>query len=90
MAQLRRRWKSWVQRQARAAAAIAAGAPVVPGTTEALKSLREARATADKFGYPVMLKASAGGGGKGMRQVANESELRRHSKPRSQKRVGFW
>ena len=57
-------------------AAIAAGAPVVPGTTEALKSLDDARATAAKFGYPIMLKASAGGGGKGMRQVANEPELR--------------
>jgi len=57
-------------------AAIAAGAPVVPGTTEALKDLDDARATAAKFGYPIMLKASAGGGGKGMRQVANESDLR--------------
>ena len=57
-------------------AAIAAGAPVVPGTIEALKSLDDARATAATFGYPIMLKASAGGGGKGMRQVGNESELR--------------
>src|SRR5262245_40897862 len=57
-------------------AAIEAGAPVVPGTTEALTSFEQARATAARFGYPVMLKASAGGGGKGMRQVATESELR--------------
>ncbi|HEX7722706.1 MAG TPA: acetyl-CoA carboxylase biotin carboxylase subunit [Pyrinomonadaceae bacterium] len=57
-------------------AAIAAGAPVVPGTTEALKSLDDARAAAARFGYPIMLKASAGGGGKGMRQVANELDLR--------------
>ncbi len=57
-------------------AAIAAGAPVVPGTTEALKNHEEAREVAAKFGYPVMLKAAAGGGGKGMRQVASESELR--------------
>jgi acetyl-CoA carboxylase, biotin carboxylase subunit len=57
-------------------AAIAAGAPVVPGTTEALKSFAEARELAAKFGYPIMLKAAAGGGGKGMRQVADESELR--------------
>ena len=56
-------------------AAIAAGAPVVPGTTEALKDFSEARDTAAQFGYPVMLKAAAGGGGKGMRQVAAESEL---------------
>ncbi len=57
-------------------AAIAASAPVVPGTTEALNSFAEARELAAKFGYPIMLKAAAGGGGKGMRQVANETELR--------------
>ena len=57
-------------------AAIAAGAPVVPGTTEALKNLDEARELAAKFGYPIMLKAAAGGGGKGMRQVNDESDLR--------------
>jgi len=56
-------------------AAIAAGAPVVPGTTEALRSFAEAQQTAAQIGYPVMLKAAAGGGGKGMRQVASESEL---------------
>lgn len=56
-------------------AAIAAGAPVVPGTTEALKDWEEAREVAGRFGYPIMLKAAAGGGGKGMRQVAGESEL---------------
>src|SRR5205814_1957899 len=43
-------------------AAIAAGAPVVPGTIEALKSLDDARENAATFGYPIMLKASAGGG----------------------------
>jgi acetyl-CoA carboxylase biotin carboxylase subunit len=56
-------------------AAIDAGVPVVPGTTETLKSYEEARARALEFGYPVMLKAAAGGGGKGMRQVASEGEL---------------
>ncbi|MGZ5484137.1 MAG: acetyl-CoA carboxylase biotin carboxylase subunit [Pyrinomonadaceae bacterium] len=56
-------------------AAIKAGAPVVPGTTEALQNNEEAKQVAAKFGYPVMLKAAAGGGGKGMRQVAEESEL---------------
>jgi acetyl-CoA carboxylase biotin carboxylase subunit len=55
--------------------AIAAGVPVVPGTTDPLMSLDEAREVAASFGYPVMLKASAGGGGKGMRLVANEEEL---------------
>ena len=56
--------------------AIDAGVPVVPGTTEPLSSFEEARATAASFGYPVMLKASAGGGGKGMRLVGDDSELR--------------
>src|SRR5438876_979317 len=55
--------------------AIAAGVPVVPGTTEPLRSFDDACETAASFGYPVMLKASAGGGGKGMRLVASESEL---------------
>ncbi len=57
-------------------AAIKAGAPVVPGTTEALRSFEEAQEVANKFGYPIMLKAAAGGGGKGMRQVSAEAELR--------------
>ena len=57
-------------------AAIDAGTTVVPGTTEALRSYDEARELAAKFGYPIMLKAAAGGGGKGMRQVAAANELR--------------
>jgi acetyl-CoA carboxylase, biotin carboxylase subunit len=48
----------------------------VPGTTEPLSSLDEAREAAASFGYPVMLKAAAGGGGKGMRLVGSEEELR--------------
>ena len=56
--------------------AIAAGVPVVPGTTEPLKSYEQAAETAGSFGYPVMLKASAGGGGKGMRLVESEADLR--------------
>jgi len=56
--------------------AISANVPVVPGTTEPLKSFEEAREIAQKFGYPVMLKASAGGGGKGMRLVENEADLK--------------
>ncbi|HEY0323988.1 MAG TPA: acetyl-CoA carboxylase biotin carboxylase subunit [Pyrinomonadaceae bacterium] len=56
--------------------AMEAGAPVVPGTTEPLDSYEEARAVAARLGYPVMLKASAGGGGKGMRFVPSEDELR--------------
>ena len=55
--------------------AVAAGVPVVPGTTEALRDLPDARKTAEQFGYPVLLKAAAGGGGKGMRVVRSEAEL---------------
>ena len=56
--------------------AIDAGVPIVPGTTEPLRSFDEAKATAIEIGYPVMLKASAGGGGKGMRLVNEEAELK--------------
>ncbi|MEO6589349.1 MAG: biotin carboxylase N-terminal domain-containing protein, partial [Pyrinomonadaceae bacterium] len=56
--------------------AISANVPIVPGTTEPLKNYDEAREVADSFGYPVMLKASAGGGGKGMRLVENEGDLK--------------
>ncbi|MEO7822908.1 MAG: acetyl-CoA carboxylase biotin carboxylase subunit [Gemmatimonadaceae bacterium] len=55
--------------------AVKAGVPVVPGTTEALKDAKEAARVAEKFGYPVLLKAAAGGGGKGMRVVHTSSEL---------------
>jgi acetyl-CoA carboxylase biotin carboxylase subunit len=56
--------------------AVKANVPVVPGTTESLADAAEAKAIAERFGYPVLLKAAAGGGGKGMRVVraANEVE----------------
>ncbi len=57
-------------------AAVEAGVSIVPGTVEALVSFEEAQQTAEKFGYPVMLKAAAGGGGKGMRLVTDGAELR--------------
>ena len=57
-------------------AALEAGVPIVPGTVEALKSIAEAESTAEQFGYPVMLKAAAGGGGKGMRLVESSKEMR--------------
>jgi len=57
------------------ALAVAANVPVVPGTIEPLKDAVEARAVADRFGYPVLLKAAAGGGGKGMRLVRESSEM---------------
>ena len=55
--------------------AIAAGVPVVPGTKEAVRDAAEARGIAASLGYPVLVKASAGGGGKGMRVVAREADL---------------
>jgi acetyl-CoA carboxylase biotin carboxylase subunit len=55
--------------------AIAAGAPVVPGTEEALRDANRAREIARGLGYPVLLKAAAGGGGKGMRRVDREQDL---------------
>jgi acetyl-CoA carboxylase, biotin carboxylase subunit len=56
-------------------AAMAAGAPVVPGTTTPLDSIEEAIRTADEIGFPVMLKAAAGGGGKGMRMVGSRDDI---------------
>jgi acetyl-CoA carboxylase biotin carboxylase subunit len=55
--------------------AVANGVPVVPGTTEALVDAAAAAKLAEKFGYPVLLKAAAGGGGKGMRVVSEAKEL---------------
>ncbi len=55
--------------------AIAIGAPVVPGTEDPVDDPDEARAVARRIGYPVLLKAAAGGGGKGMRRVNSETEL---------------
>jgi acetyl-CoA carboxylase biotin carboxylase subunit len=55
--------------------AVANGVPVVPGTTEPLADAKEAAKIAKKFGYPILLKAAAGGGGKGMRVVSSPREL---------------
>ena len=54
---------------------IAAGVPVVPGGEGLLESVEEAKELAKEIGYPVILKATAGGGGKGMRVVLEESEI---------------
>lgn len=54
---------------------IKAGVPVVPGTTEPIVDEKEALKTIQEFGLPVMIKASAGGGGKGMRLVKEEKEI---------------
>ncbi|HEX2718149.1 MAG TPA: acetyl-CoA carboxylase biotin carboxylase subunit [Gemmatimonadaceae bacterium] len=55
--------------------ALKANVSVVPGTTEALRDAAEAREIAERFGFPVLLKAAAGGGGKGMRVVRRAEEL---------------
>jgi len=54
---------------------IKAGVPVVPGSGGLLESIEEAKGIAKEIGYPVILKATAGGGGKGMRVVWEESEM---------------
>jgi acetyl-CoA carboxylase, biotin carboxylase subunit len=56
-------------------AAADAGVPIVPGTVEPLTSFVEAKKIAEQFGFPVMLKAAAGGGGKGMRLVTTAAEV---------------
>jgi acetyl-CoA carboxylase, biotin carboxylase subunit len=55
--------------------AVEAGIPVLPGSGEPLASRDEAARLADEVGYPVILKASAGGGGRGMRIVRSQAEL---------------
>ncbi|MGV2620177.1 UNVERIFIED_CONTAM: acetyl-CoA carboxylase biotin carboxylase subunit [Halobacillus marinus] len=52
-----------------------AGVPIIPGTEGSVDSVEDAKRIADEFGYPVMLKAAAGGGGIGMQAVHNEQEL---------------
>jgi acetyl-CoA carboxylase biotin carboxylase subunit len=56
-------------------AAQAAGVPTVPGTNIPVDDPAEARVAADRVGYPILIKASAGGGGKGMRVVKSADEL---------------
>ena len=52
-----------------------AGVPVIPGSEGSIKDVNEAKKLVDKIGYPVMLKAAAGGGGKGIRIVNEPEEL---------------
>lgn len=51
------------------------GVPIVPGSTKPIKNLSEGKRITNETGYPVLLKASAGGGGKGMRKIINEDEF---------------
>jgi len=55
---------------------IAAEVPIIPGSEGLLETFEEAEELADKMGYPVMLKATAGGGGKGMRAVWKKEDLK--------------
>lgn len=58
--------------------AVEAEVPVLPGTTEALRSAKEAAEVAADVGYPVILKAAAGGGGRGMRIVRSPEEIEKN------------
>ena len=60
------------------AAAIANGVPVVPGSDASIGDVEAAKGQADAIGYPLLLKASAGGGGRGMRVVNEPSEIESH------------
>ena len=55
--------------------AIEAGVSTVPGVTEAIADVKEAKRIANEIGYPVIIKAAAGGGGKGMRIIRSDEEL---------------
>jgi pyruvate carboxylase subunit A len=58
------------------AAMIAAGVPVIPGSESSLTDVKHAQALAKEMGYPVMLKAAAGGGGRGIRRCDNDAQLK--------------
>ena len=69
---------------------IAANVPVVPGSDGLLENTKEALKRAEEIGYPIMLKATAGGGGKGMRVVNQASELEQQwERARNEARASF-
>ncbi len=67
-----------------------AGVPVIPGSEGVVKTLDEARLICAQIGYPVMVKASAGGGGRGIRLVKDESELEPHFLSAQQEALRFF
>ena len=70
--------------------AVAAGLPVIPGTKSAISSLEEAVGFADENGYPIMIKAVSGGGGKGMRIVHQADEIAEaYQRAKSEARTSF-
>ena len=69
---------------------IAAGVPCVPGSAGEVETLEDAFKVAEEIGYPLLVKASAGGGGKGMREAWNAEELEKaYTTARSEARVAF-
>ena len=67
-----------------------ANVPTIPGVEKALKTVKEAKAVAEKIGYPVMVKASNGGGGRGMRIVRRVEDLEiEFENARSESRKAF-
>ena len=68
----------------------AAGVPVIPGSSGVLNTLEDAKNEARRLGYPVMVKASAGGGGKGIRVVRNEEALEKaYAAAKSETKAAF-
>ncbi|MCA0969010.1 acetyl-CoA carboxylase biotin carboxylase subunit [Halobacillus litoralis] len=67
-----------------------AGVPIIPGTEQAVESAEKAKEWAASFGYPVMLKASAGGGGIGMQAVSNDEELEKAFEGNSKRAKAFF
>lgn len=67
-----------------------AGVPVIPGSDGAVKSLEEAKALAEEIGFPLMVKASAGGGGRGIRLVESADELEAQITAAKQEALNFF
>lgn len=69
---------------------IAAGVPVVPGSDGIVTSVEQAKKVCEETGYPVLVKASAGGGGRGIRLVENEEELESQMTAAQQEALNFF
>ena len=69
---------------------IAAGVPVVPGSDGIVTSVEQAKKVCEEIGYPVLVKASAGGGGRGIRLVENEEELESQMTAAQQEALNFF
>ncbi|MEG0692808.1 MAG: acetyl-CoA carboxylase biotin carboxylase subunit [Oscillospiraceae bacterium] len=67
-----------------------AGVPVVPGSDGVVKTLEDAKKIAEEIGYPIMIKASAGGGGRGIRLVNDKSELESAMNAAKQEALSFF